>query len=141
MQWVADHPPTPLDELEHYARSGHSWVAADDSGAIVGYLVVDLVDDNAHIEQLSVERGRQGEGFGKALVTQVEIWSVAEGLRAVTLTTFSDVEWNRPLYEHLGFTVVPDEELSPGLLAIRDHERERGLEPPPRVCMRKALST
>ncbi len=55
----------------------------------------------------------------------------------MTLTTFSDVEWNRPLYEHLGFTVVPDEELSPGLLAIRDHERERGLEPPPRVCMRK----
>ena len=59
----------------------------------------------------------------------------------MTLTTYSDVAWNRPLYEHLGFTVVPEVELSPGLLAIRDHERERGLEPPPRVCMRKAVST
>lgn len=141
MQWVADHPPTSVDELNHYARSGHSWVAVDDSDAIVGYVVVELVDGNAHIEQLSVERERQGEGFGKALVTEVERWTASEGLRAVTLTTFSDIEWNRPLYEHLGFTVVPEDELSPGLLAIRDHERERGLEPPPRVCMRKGVST
>ena len=78
MQWVADHPPAPVEELDHYARSGYSWVAVDDSDRIVGYAVVDLVDGYAHIEQLSVERGRQGEGFGKALVTEVERWTAAE---------------------------------------------------------------
>jgi GNAT superfamily N-acetyltransferase len=141
MQWVADHEPTSLAELDEYARAGHSWVAVDgDSGVIVGYVVVDLVDGCAHVEQLSVERTRQGEGFGKALIAEVESWASDEGIPALTLTTFSSVDWNGPLYEHLGFAVVEEGELSPGLKAIRGHERERGLEPPRRICMRKAVS-
>jgi GNAT superfamily N-acetyltransferase len=137
MQWVADHPPTPLDELEGYRRAGRSWVAVDTSGVVVGYVIVDLVDGCAHIEQLSVERTRQGEGFGKALVSEVESWATAAGLSALTLTTFSEVPWNRPLYEHLGFEVVDEDELSPGLRQIRDAETARGLDPATRVCMRK----
>ena len=45
-------------------------------------------------------------------------------LPAVTLTTFRDVPWNAPFYARLGFRVI--EALSPGLQAIRDHERDIG---------------
>jgi len=140
LQRISEHPPIALEILEECARSGRSWVAVDDTGTIVGYVVVELVDGYAHVEQLSVERSRHGEGFGKALLAHVESWAEAEGFEEMTLTTFSDIPFNRPLYEHLGWVVFPEAELSPGLQAIRDAERERGIEPPPRVCMRKTVT-
>jgi GNAT superfamily N-acetyltransferase len=140
MSWVAGHEPDPAVVLDEYARSGRSWVALDDAAVVVGYVIVDVVDGHAHITQLSVERRHQGHGHGRALMAQAETWAVAEGFDMATLTTFSDVAWNRPLYEHLGYSVWPEAELSPGIRAIRDQERERGIEPPERVAMRKLLS-
>jgi hypothetical protein len=55
---------------------------------------------------------------------------------SLTLTTFSDVPWNRPLYEHLGFRVLSEEEIGPGLRTIRDRETTEGLDPSTRVVMR-----
>jgi hypothetical protein len=49
------------------------------------------------------------------------------------------VPWNRPLYKHLGFRVLGDEELSLGLRALRDDESAHGLDPELRVCMRKPV--
>jgi GNAT superfamily N-acetyltransferase len=137
---ISEHPPIALESLLEFAHSCRSWVALDDAGTIVGYVVVELVDGHAHVEQLSVERAHHGEGFGKALLEEVESWAAGEGIDAMTLTTFSEVPFNRPLYEHLGWVVLPEAELTPGLQAIRDAERERGIEPPPRVCMRKTVS-
>jgi len=54
---------------------------------------------------------------------------------AVTLTTFEDVPWNAPLYRHLGFRELRDDELGPGLRAIRDRETAHGLDPARRVSM------
>jgi hypothetical protein len=54
----------------------------------------------------------------------------------VTLTTFSDVAWNRPLYEHLGFRAMREHEIGPELRALRDTEAAHGLDPTTRVCMR-----
>ena len=60
-------------------------------------------------------------------------------MAAVTLTTFSEVPWNRPYYERLGFNVIPAEEYSPGLHAIRQNEEDLGLDEWPRVCMQLSL--
>jgi hypothetical protein len=57
------------------------------------------------------------------------------GHPAVTLTTYADVRWNQPLYEHLGFRVLNDDEIGPELRAIRATEHARGLDVSPRVCM------
>jgi hypothetical protein len=54
------------------------------------------------------------------------------------LTTFRDVPWNGPYYAALGFTAVDDR--SPGLMAIREHERAIGDDDfGPRFAMRKDL--
>ena len=66
-------------------------------------------------------------------------WAHASGCDAVTLTTFTDVAWNAPLYRHLGFEVLSESELGPGLLARRDEETADGLDPTARVCMRLRL--
>lgn len=131
---VADHDPAPLAVLAGYAAAGRSWVAVVD-GVPAGYTLVDVVDGNAHIEQVSVTPDLQGRGIGRALVERVRAWAVEQHRSAITLTTFGDVAWNRPLYEHLGFRVVTDDEVGPGLRALRAAEAGRGLDPATRVCM------
>jgi len=92
-----------------------------------------MVDGAAHIEQVSVVPADQGRGVGRALIDQVRRWAGENGLPALTLTTFTHVPWNRPLYEHLGFRVLGDEEIGPGLRAVMATEAAHGLDPASRV--------
>lgn len=140
LQEIADNEPMPAETLAAYARSGRSWVATDPDDRVVGYVVVDILGGHAHIEQISVEPTHQGRGLGRALIDEVERWATAQDLEAVTLTTFSDVPWNRPLYEHLGFQVIPPDRLSPGLRNLRDLETAHGLDPDLRVCMQRPIT-
>jgi len=136
---IADAEPESIDDLAEYADAGRSWVAVDDDEQPTGYVIVDEVDGNAHIEQISVRPDRQGTGIGRVLVDQVRAWAAANQRPAITLTTFSDVPWNRPLYEHLGFTVLAEDGIGPELRAVREHEATLGLDPALRVCMRSAV--
>lgn len=135
---AADHEPMSLEELAAYARSGRSWVAVTEAG-IVGYALVDVVDDCAHLEQISVRPAHQGVGVGQALMAQVEEWADDTLGKAVTLTTFRDVPWNQPLYEHLGYRPLTDDEIGPGLRARMAEEAGHGLDPEHRAAMRKDL--
>jgi predicted N-acetyltransferase YhbS len=137
---VADHEPATVETLGQYAADGRAWVALDDARAPVGYLLVDDVDGNAHIEQVSVMPEQQGRGIGTALVGCAVAWANAGGCPALTLTTFTDVPWNRPYYERLGFRVLGETELGPQLRSVRDAEAAHGLDPSTRVCMRLDLS-
>jgi ribosomal protein S18 acetylase RimI-like enzyme len=135
MDDIADADPASLEELAGYAADGRSWVAVDESDQPVGYVIVDAIDGNAHIEQVSVRPDCQGLGVGRALMDQVRAWTAGSGRTAITLTTFSEVPWNRPLYEHLGFRVLAAAEIGPELRRLRDAETSHGLDPEVRVCM------
>ena len=133
---VADHEPFSLDELAAYERAGRSWVAVDSDDQPIGYVVVDVVDGDAHIAQASVLPDHQGHGVGRALVDVVEQWARETGRPAITLTTFTDISWNAPLYRHLGFEVMADSEFGPELRSLVAEEAAHGLDPETRVCMR-----
>jgi ribosomal protein S18 acetylase RimI-like enzyme len=139
MENIADDEPPPVETFARYATTGRSWVALDDAGRPIGYVLVDEVDGNAHIEQVSVHPEHQGRGVGRALIDRVRDWAAAADLRAITLTTFRDVPWNAPLYRHLGFDVLSEVELGPELRALRSEEAAHGLDPATRVCMRSAI--
>jgi GNAT superfamily N-acetyltransferase len=136
---VADDEPLSLEQLARYATAGRSWVAADEGDTPIGYVLVDEVDGNAHIEQVSVHPRHQGAGVGRALIAAVRAWASAVGLPALTLTTFSNVPWNAPLYRHLGFRDLGEREIGPELRAVRDSETAHGLDPETRVCMRSEV--
>lgn len=136
---IADNEPMSVQVLDAYASDGRSWVAVDEQDRPIGYVVVDVVDGDAHIEQISVHPDHQGRGLAHALIDQVRAWAAARGMAAVTLTTFTDVPWNRPLYEHLGFRVLTEDELRPELRAVRDEEAAHGLDPATRVCMLRSV--
>jgi len=136
---VADDEPLSIEALDAYATAGRSWVAVDDHDQPTGYVLVDIVDGNAHVEQLSVHPDHQGTGVGRALLDRVRRWAAETDRLAITLTTFADVAWNRPLYEHLGFSVIDENEIGPDLGALRMAEAAHGLDPATRVCMRLVL--
>ncbi len=137
---IADDAPDSLDALAEYASDGRSWVAVDSFDTPIGYLLVDLVDECAHIEQVSVLPDHQGSGVGRALIDHVQAWARRQSLAGVTLTTFRDIPWNAPLYRHLGFRELGDHEIGPELREVLAEEAADGLDPTLRVCMRLDLS-
>ncbi len=138
MAEVADDDPPSREVLEEYVRAGRAWVAERD-GEVAAYLLAEVVDGAAHVEQVSVHDDHAGHGLGRALVEHLAGWARVQGLTALSLTTFAEVPWNAPLYARAGFVVVPDDELPQGLRAVRDAEAARGLDRWPRVAMRRPL--
>lgn len=136
---VAADPPHDLADLERWQKAGRAWVSTDREGHPVGFVVVDLVDAAAHVEEISVLPDAGGRGHGMALMRHVEKWARAKGFTRVTLTTFGEVPWNRPWYERRGYRVLAEDEWTPGLARRRQEEAEHGLDPDQRVVMAKEL--
>jgi GNAT superfamily N-acetyltransferase len=139
MDAVAADEPLPVSVLAEYQRHGRAWVAVDATDAPVGYVIAELLDGNAHIEQVSVRTSSARQGVGGALVEAVAGWASEHGLPAITLTTFAEVAWNAPYYERLGFRTLHEHGLTAGLRAKRTEEAAHGLDRWPRVCMRREL--
>jgi len=139
MDAVASDEPPPLEDLLVFQRDGRAWVATDAADRPVGYLLVDVVDDTAHIEQVSVHPDHSRQGLGRQLIETASAWAQGQRLTALTLTTFAEVPWNAPYYARLSFHVVPEDELSAGMRGIRDHEAARGLDTWPRVSISRAV--
>lgn len=139
MSTVADDPPPTVAELSTFQADGRAWVFADPDDRPVAYLLVDVVDGEAHIEQVSVHPSHARRGIGRQLIEVAREWAAAHELPALSLTTFAEVPWNGPYYAHLGFEVVPPERFADGMRAIRATEAARGLDKWPRVVMSRRL--
>jgi GNAT superfamily N-acetyltransferase len=135
---AGDAPPDRM-RLSTYQAEGRAWVLVDDADTPIGFVLVDLVDGAAHIEQVSIHPDHARRGLGRTLIDHVAGWARDRGLSGLSLTTFSDVAWNGPYYERLGFVAVPSAEQGPQLRAIREHEAAVGLDRWPRMAMRRAL--
>ena len=138
MAAIADAEPASIADLARFQSDGRAWVVADAADTPVAYLLAEVVDGNAHIEQVSVDPSHARQALGRALLDTAAAWAEQRGLAALTLTTYAEVAWNAPYYERLGFRILTDGELGDGLRRIRDHEATLGLDAWPRVTMRRA---
>lgn len=138
MHLVADDDPPPPAVLRRFVTAGLAWVV-DLDGRPVAYLIADEVDGNLHVEQVSVHPDHARRGHGRALIEYVAEWATGRDYPALTLTTYVDVSWNGPYYLRCGFRFLGDDELTPGLRALRAEEAERGLDRWPRSGMRRDL--
>jgi GNAT superfamily N-acetyltransferase len=139
MPEIAADEPLSVTELERFVRSGHAWVAVDSSDHPVGYIVSDVVDGCAHIEQVSVAPACARRGIGAALINHLEAGAAAENRPALTLTTFRDVPWNAPYYARLGFAVLRPAEQGPELRARVELEANAIPSDAARVAMRRPI--
>jgi GNAT superfamily N-acetyltransferase len=114
-------------------------VAVDERDAALGFVRLEMLDGDPHVEQVSVHSDCAGRGIGAALLAAAEQLARARGHRRMTLTTFRDVPWNGPYYTRLGWSTLRAADLPPELAATRQHERDLGLDEWPRQAMAKNL--
>ncbi|NDJ59051.1 GNAT family N-acetyltransferase [Enterobacteriaceae bacterium 4M9] len=124
----------PFGVLEQARQQNGLWLVQRADGTPVGYVVLESVAGLTLLAQIDVHPAHARQGLGAALVNHALVQVQARGGNEVWLTTFSNVPWNAPFYQKLGFCTV-DEATAPD--AIRDilrEERARGLQQ--RVAMR-----
>ncbi|WP_185735007.1 GNAT family N-acetyltransferase [Micromonospora globispora] len=134
---IADMPPLSLAALAAWQQEGRAWVTVDPDDRPLAFVVVDLVDGCAHVQQVSVDPAYARRGVGRRLLDHVAGWAAAEGLPALTLTTFRSVPWNGPYYARCGFRELSPAEITPGLADVLAAEAAIGLDPAERVAMRR----
>jgi GNAT superfamily N-acetyltransferase len=138
MDAIADDEPITREPFEALARAGGAFVWEVD-GVPAGYLLLDVVDDAAHVQQLSVDPAFGRRGVGTAMLTVAADWAAERGLGGITLTTFRDVPWNAGFYARRGFQILSTDERGPELAARIRQETTLGLGRWPRVAMRRTL--
>ncbi len=139
MPEIASDPPPAISQLAEYHSQHRLWVSVNENDFPVAYVLVSILDENAHIDQVSVHTDYAGHKIGRGLIESVVGWATERKLAAITLTTFRDIPWNAPYYQRCGFRVLEAEELSAGLRRIVGSESARGLDRWPRVCMQREL--
>jgi GNAT superfamily N-acetyltransferase len=136
---IADDAPPSEEALASYQQDARAWVAAGPGDEAVAYILVEVVESFAHIEQVTVHPTCARQDLGRKFIDHAALWAEGRGLQGLTLTTFERVPWNAPYYARLGFQPVPEHEWSDGLHQIVQSERTHGLHAWPRAVMKRDL--
>lgn len=133
--WIADDEGMSLATLARWFNHGRIWVAVDANDEPVGFAIARAVDGTAYLHELDVHPQHGRQGLGARLIDTVVTWAHENNYPAVTLATCTHIPWNAPYYARLGFRVLHEAELGPGLQEIRAHEIAAGWPPEARVYM------
>jgi GNAT superfamily N-acetyltransferase len=131
-------PPDSEEKLRQIEEN-RLWVTVDDDDQPLAHLALDALDGRSHLEQVSVAPAYSRRGVGRDLIEYAVALARGRDFDAMTLTTYSDVPWNGPYYERLGWRPMADAELTAGLRVIRDQEIALGLDEWPRIAMIRPL--
>ncbi len=140
LAYLAEGAVMSVAEHEALIAKGNVWIAKSAEGTSMGFLSSERFGSVLHIHELSVHASFQGGGIGRQLIETAQSWATEKQLSGITLTTFSDVPWNAPFYERLGFQRLDTSELSPRLAAILREEAHHGLPQDQRCAMRWTAS-
>jgi GNAT superfamily N-acetyltransferase len=118
---------------------GAVYLALDGAREPIGFAALVLLDGVAYLDQLSVRRRAMRRGVGRRLLEVAIHWARSQSQRALTLTTYRHLPFNRPFYERQGFLILPDAEVTPGLAHHLEEQRRYLPMPEQRVAMRLGL--
>ncbi len=128
------------DELVYQDWFDHGVIlVAEREGELAAFATAEEVGQEGFYALLCVHPAHAQRGLGRRLTDAIKTWAVSRGYTTLTMTTFPDVPWNAPMFERMGFRIMDDAELTPGLMDIRREEIASGLPPEQRVFMTIAL--
>ena len=139
LSWLAD---SPVPDAEHHQRAIETeqvWVAQSAEGVLAGFLAAREIDNQLHIQELSVSQPFQGRGIGRKLLLTAVSYARGQELAGLTLTTFRDMPWNELFYRRMGFATLSPAETGPRLTQVLNDEVAHGLPGGRRCAMRFSL--
>ena len=113
-----DH--VPADILEHEIPEQNVFVARNQHGWAVGFILIRPRGNGLYLDQVSVHPDHGQQGLGRALVECVITEAERRKLPHVTLSTFRDLPWNGPFYQSLGFRELDRKKFAPYMLEIEE---------------------
>ncbi len=123
-----------LADFEHWFEHGAIWVA-ETEGTLVGFAVAEELDGEGFLTEMDVLPEHTRNGLGRRFIQLVREWGAAQGHREIRLITCSDIPWNAPYYQRVGFRIMQESELSPVLLREREEDEEDWFDEGDRVLM------
>jgi GNAT superfamily N-acetyltransferase len=144
LHFAADHPFVAAERVWWTAAiaAGRLIFAADAAAPTVplAFAAFGFLDGEPYLDQLSVRRHAMRRGLGRALLAHVAAWSAGHASRALWLTTYAHLPFNRPYYESAGFAAVAPPH-RPEMAATLADQRDHLPRPDDRVVMRLGLAT
>src|SRR5690606_20725536 len=98
---VYTHPWTRGNFADALAAGNCAWVVRDD-GLLVGYCVVMMAPDDAHLLNISVAQALHGQGIGRGMLEWVDAQARAHGLPSVLLEVRVSNARAQRIYEAAG---------------------------------------
>ena len=136
---VADGEPTPTPILEDRADAGRLYVAVDEAGEPVGFLIWSPKDDRAYVEEVSVHPDHAGHRLAARMIDRLS-HDVRGRHAALSLATFRDVAWNAPYYASIGFQELPRDQIGPQHAKAWRHQTENGSDMSRRLFMTRPVA-
>ncbi|WP_169753910.1 GNAT family N-acetyltransferase [Photobacterium aquae] len=125
---------------EKKIRSNELFVAEIEN-KVVGFICISNINEESaiHVSEFAVDYTYQKRRIGFQLINVV-IELAKKKHKSITLTTFSNVPWNAPFYEKLGFVTIDKSQLNERLVLLLAQESEMGLPKEYRCAMRLWVS-
>lgn len=123
---------TPQRTREYF-QTGR-FLIAEEAGALIGCVYVELHGERAYLGLLSVDTARQKNGLGRRLVAAAEEFAREMGARHMDLTVVNLRTELPPFYQKLGYRIV-------GIEPIRAEMVPRVTQPCHFIRMSKPLGT
>lgn len=118
---VYPHPWTRGNFMDSFSSGYETWTLRDESGTLVGYFLVMLAVDEAHLLNVSVRADLHGQGFGRKLLDKVVAIAEENGMTSVLLEVRPSNMQALAVYKRYGFTQIG---LRKGYYPDADNKRE-----------------
>jgi len=135
-----DHPFVLAERARWRSAIAHGqlWFACE-AGEPVGFSALGRAGTQAYLEQLAVRPEHGRRGVGTMLLAAACDHAKQSGDSELWLTTYAHLAWNKPYYEHHGFSVVPESRCGHELQAHLAEQRATLPAPEERVAMVRKL--
>lgn len=103
---VYPHPWTRGNFLDSLYSGYETWALRDGSGVLVGYFLLMIGVDEAHLLNVSVRRDLQGQGMGRKLLDKIVAVAQEKGTTSILLEVRPSNEHALAVYRRYGFSQI-----------------------------------
>ena len=103
---VFPHPWSRGNFTDSLASGYDAWTVRDAAGVLAGYYILMYAVDEAHLLDVAVAAGRQGQGLGRHLLDRIGARAREQGMESVLLEVRPSNERALAVYRRYGYREI-----------------------------------